>query len=309
MTQGFYEQLGVAADADAQSLRKAYHRQVARLTKRLRQLQEQGGDTTQLELARKQLDEAWAVLSIPARRQRYDVLLSFLENEAQSAIGADALWEKVGTELVPPALAAATRLVAATTSLELEPVGQARPEHVVPVPEPLPTPQHPTLAPPTAVPLETSFTEAFTEAPTEAPTEFPSPPPISLPRPRPVIKLADDPGLRVVDGSPSASSVIVLPPDAPRQKPLSADEVAQLIDTHGYSGALLRAVREAKGVSLDEVAQTTRISVRYLQAIEGDAHERLPSATFVKGYVREIARLLKLDDEAVVAGYMRRLQG
>jgi cytoskeleton protein RodZ len=77
---------------------------------------------------------------------------------------------------------------------------------------------------------------------------------------------------------------------------------------HGYSGGLLRAVREAKGITLQEVADSTRISVRYLEAIEGDAHDRLPSATFVKGYVREVSRLLKLDEESVVTGYMRRLQ-
>ena len=43
------------------------------------------------------------------------------------------------------------------------------------------------------------------------------------------------------------------------------------------------------------------------QAIEGDDHGSLPSATFVKGYVREMARMLKLDEQVVVEGYMARL--
>ncbi|MCA9572762.1 MAG: helix-turn-helix domain-containing protein, partial [Myxococcales bacterium] len=132
---------------------------------------------------------------------------------------------------------------------------------------------------------------------------------IVLPRPRPVVQVAENPSLKVVEGSPRASSVIVLPADTPRQKTLTPAEVSALVDMHGYSGRLLQAVREAKGVTLPEVADATRISLRYLQAIESDAHERLPSATFVRGYVKEIARMLKLDEEAVVAGYMRRLSG
>lgn len=304
MTQGFYEQLGVRPDEDAATLRKAYHRQVARLTKRARQLREHGGDVSQIELARTQLDEAWEVLSIPARRQRYDVMLAFMEREPEASIDADGLWARIGGELVPPSVAAATRLVAKITKLAVDPVGE--------LDEPSPgiaVPPSPTVAPPhapTMVPADTSYSEI---SPTEVPAEpsIPAPTPLAMPRPRPVVQLNEQRSLKVVEGTAAASSVIVLPADAPRQKTLTNEEVSRLTDLWGYSGGLLRAVREAKGITLDEVASSTRISVRYLQAIESDAHERLPSATFVRGYVREIARLLKLDEEAVVSGYMRRL--
>lgn len=302
MTQGFYEQLGVAPDVDADALRDAYHRQVARLTKRTRQLREQGGDTSQLDLARDQLDEAWAVLSIPDRRQRYDAMLEFLDAETSPGMDADGLWDNIAEAVVPPAIAAAAALLKKATKLELPDVG--RPPRIAIARRPQPEAfaeagTTPTLAPATAVTPDT-------------PTEVPSAPVIPVVRPRPVAKLRPvpdigRPDLKVVEGSPSASSVIVLPADAPRQKTLTPGEVARLTNTYGYSGALLRAVREAKGISLDEVASSTRISVRYLEAIEGDAHDRLPSATFVKGYVREVSRLLKLDEESVVTGYMRRL--
>lgn len=333
MTQGFYEQLGVSPDADPTTLRKAYHRQVARLTKRTRQLHEQGGDTTQLELARQQLEEAWQVLSVPSRRLRYDVLLTFLDSEVDASLDAEGLWEEVGSDLVSPALAAATRLVARMTRLKLEPVGQA--DAAPAAPRPVPT----ASLSPTMVPA-TSYDTAFSEVATEVPSAFgelratpapqprlstappaqprmptappaqpraPGPPPISLPTPPP--RLAPDNDLRVVDGARTASPVIVLPAETPRQKTLSPAEVSALVDMHGYSGPLLMAVRQAKGVTLQEVADSTRISLRYLQAIEADAHDRLPSATFVRGYVKEIARILKLDEEAVVMGYMRRIHG
>jgi len=82
-----------------------------------------------------------------------------------------------------------------------------------------------------------------------------------------------------------------------------------MVREHGFSGALLSTVRDARGLSLQEMSDSSRISVRYLQAVEDDDFERLPSATFVRGYVREMARLLELDEDRVVEGYMRRFSG
>ena len=87
---------------------------------------------------------------------------------------------------------------------------------------------------------------------------------------------------------------------------MSTEDIARLIDTHGYTGVLLRAVREARGLTLETIASRTNISLKYLEALEADDFERLPSATFVRGYVREYARQLRMNVDAVVSGYMRR---
>jgi cytoskeletal protein RodZ len=93
-----------------------------------------------------------------------------------------------------------------------------------------------------------------------------------------------------------------------KSPPLS--EPQRLFLVHGPSGELLKAVREARGMSLQHVAEATRISVRYLDAIEREDYAALPSAAaFVRGYVREMARLLDLDVERIVEGYMRRFSG
>jgi len=88
---------------------------------------------------------------------------------------------------------------------------------------------------------------------------------------------------------------------------VSSEDLARLVDTYGYTGHLLRAVREARGLSPGDLSESTRISIRYIEAIEADQFDALPSSTFVRGYVREIARQLRLDEGAVVGGYMRRL--
>ncbi len=91
---------------------------------------------------------------------------------------------------------------------------------------------------------------------------------------------------------------------APAMPALPTDPVARLASQHGLTGAFLRAVREHQGMSVDEMSRATRISTRYLAAIEDDAHDRLPSATFVRGYLKQIQRVLELTEHDVVDVFM-----
>jgi cytoskeleton protein RodZ len=67
------------------------------------------------------------------------------------------------------------------------------------------------------------------------------------------------------------------------------------------AGALLRAAREAAGLTQDSVAQQLKLAPRQVRAIEEDDYARLPGRTFVRGFVRNYARLLRVDADAVVA--------
>jgi len=65
-------------------------------------------------------------------------------------------------------------------------------------------------------------------------------------------------------------------------------------------GAWLRSQREARGVSLRDIADSSKISLRYLEALEQDRLDVLPAPVFAKGFLREYARVVGLDpDEAV----------
>ncbi|PXX44602.1 RodZ domain-containing protein [Aquitalea magnusonii] len=77
-------------------------------------------------------------------------------------------------------------------------------------------------------------------------------------------------------------------------------------EAHGQSarlgvGAALKAAREQAGMSLGEVAERLKLSVRQLDAIEKDDFQQLPGATFVRGFVRNYARFLKVDAEPLMA--------
>ena len=64
-------------------------------------------------------------------------------------------------------------------------------------------------------------------------------------------------------------------------------------------GERLRLAREAKGVSLDEVASQTRIPVRHLQHIETGDWEALPAITYSVGFVRSYGNIVGLDGPAL----------
>ena len=70
-------------------------------------------------------------------------------------------------------------------------------------------------------------------------------------------------------------------------------------------GAILRAEREALGVTVREVSETLNLSIAVIEAIEEDDYARLPGPVFARGYVRSYARLLELDPEPLVAQYPR----
>ncbi len=65
-------------------------------------------------------------------------------------------------------------------------------------------------------------------------------------------------------------------------------------------GAVLSAARKEQGLSVVDVARSLRLSVRQVEAIETDDYERLPGKTFLRGFVRNYAKLLHLDPDPLL---------
>ena len=72
----------------------------------------------------------------------------------------------------------------------------------------------------------------------------------------------------------------------------------------GVFGDRLRREREMRGVTLDEIAESTKISRRSLEALEEENFDLLPGGIFNKGFVRAYARYLGIDEEQAVADYV-----
>ena len=72
----------------------------------------------------------------------------------------------------------------------------------------------------------------------------------------------------------------------------------------GSFGEKLRRERELRGVSLREIADGTKISVRFLQALEEDRVEALPGGLFPRAFAKQYALFLGLDAERTVAEFV-----
>jgi cytoskeleton protein RodZ len=72
----------------------------------------------------------------------------------------------------------------------------------------------------------------------------------------------------------------------------------------GSFGEDLKKAREAKGVTIETVASATKITTRYLLAIEQDHFDQLPGGVFRKSIVRSYARAAGLDEEVWVKRYL-----
>jgi cytoskeleton protein RodZ len=68
-------------------------------------------------------------------------------------------------------------------------------------------------------------------------------------------------------------------------------------------GEELRREREIRGISLKEIADATKISKRFLEALERNDHRTLPAPVFTRGFVREYARYVGLNAEEMVNRY------
>jgi cytoskeletal protein RodZ len=72
----------------------------------------------------------------------------------------------------------------------------------------------------------------------------------------------------------------------------------------GSFGENLRRERDVRGVSLREIAEGTKISVRFLQALEEDRIEVLPGGIFPRAFVRQYALFLGLDPDKAVTDFV-----
>jgi len=118
--------------------------------------------------------------------------------------------------------------------------------------------------------------------------------------------------------APSPASVDGVTVPAPESAPAAAGgadgmaeaEAARVVVAAQVSagfGRALAAAREAQGVPVAEMAGRLRLHPRQLEALEQERLDELPSALFVRGYVRSYAKELKIDPVPLLAALGTRL--
>jgi len=70
-------------------------------------------------------------------------------------------------------------------------------------------------------------------------------------------------------------------------------------------GKILKKARQERGMMLSEVEKATKIRLRYLQALENDEYDKLPSATSTRGFIKNYAEFLGLTSTQLLAIFRR----
>lgn len=71
-------------------------------------------------------------------------------------------------------------------------------------------------------------------------------------------------------------------------------------------GARLRDARQARGLSLEDIVQATKVPRTMLQHLEADAFDKMPAPVFVRGFIRAYAKVAGVDPNPIVRAFEQR---
>jgi flagellar biosynthesis protein FlhG len=124
----------------------------------------------------------------------------------------------------------------------------------------------------------------------------------------PVRRRAYDLSMFPEDVVPMQSSAVPRPALAAEQLMLQGELSREIGPDTEFTGALLRKVRESQGIELIEISSRTKISRSHLVALEEEVYDDLPAIVYVRGFVTELAKYLRLDPAQVQRTYLRRMR-
>lgn len=80
---------------------------------------------------------------------------------------------------------------------------------------------------------------------------------------------------------------------------VNADFEREIQATSQFDGAFLKKIREYKEVTLENIAEHTKINISHLRAIEENNFTALPAPVFVRGFLAQISKILRIDEKRV----------
>ncbi len=86
--------------------------------------------------------------------------------------------------------------------------------------------------------------------------------------------------------------------------PTSLPEGLELNEETVFTGALLQEIREHRDVDLRDMSNHTKISLMNLRYLEQMQYEELPAPVYIRGFLKEYARFLRLPGKQVADTYM-----
>lgn len=88
----------------------------------------------------------------------------------------------------------------------------------------------------------------------------------------------------------------------------NADFEKEIEDTIEFTGDFLKKIREYKNLNIERLSDMTKVSKMYLVAIENEEFTKLPAPVYVRGFVFQYAKCLKLTPDVVANSYLARMK-
>jgi len=88
----------------------------------------------------------------------------------------------------------------------------------------------------------------------------------------------------------------------------NTDMERRILECVEFTGPFLKEIREYKNVSVERMADMTRISKSQINSIESEIMDKLPADVYIRGYVYQMAKVLKLNPDQVANSYMFRFK-
>ena len=82
----------------------------------------------------------------------------------------------------------------------------------------------------------------------------------------------------------------------------------QMEDALSYSGKTIKEIRVRKGIKLEDVSESTRVSKRHLRNIEEENFSDLPARIYFKGFLGSYARCLGMNEDEVLRQMLERFE-
>jgi hypothetical protein len=255
--------------------------------------------------------QAVATASAPPAAPETSVSVAPAKEEARPA-------EPVATEPARPTVAVATEPAQAPAPVTTVTEPASAPAPAATAPESAPAPA-PVASPPEPARAAEPASTALAVVPARSTTAQPPPVPsraASHTQPPPLPTSSDParqarPGRQLGDAQVLSQDSAIATAEAalaqvaarvrdPQPRPRSPDIPADA----EFNGELLRRVREARGQSLQQVADRTRISKGHLENVEADRYNALPPPVYLRGILMNLARELGLDPLRVSRSYL-----
>jgi hypothetical protein len=233
------------------------------------------------------IDEAHSTLLDPEARKRYDASLAPQAGDVRAAVngfpggnGVDAV--------------SGTNVLQGPTAPVFTPV---------PVIPPLPAVAPPRPPEPEAVVVQSVMVEpvvvpSIVVPPPEPPAAPPPPHAAPPPARAPILLEREVPPPPVAAPAPALEATPAPPPPAEPEVPMPEGAL--------WTGEALRRVREARGLTVPQIAERTKVTRHHVENIEAERFGALPAPVYLRGILLSLARELRLDGQKVARAYLDR---